>query len=337
MSAAARRRLLWLASLASGALLLGLAAQRLTLLPPELLLHLRPAPLAAALALQLPYAALRSLRLRYPLDPLVCAATQGRQRRLHPGLLHGGGWVSFLLVLLLPLRLGELARPLLLARAPGVGVPEAAAAVVAERALDGLVIVALLLAGLALAEPRPDALLAIADLHRLARLAAVAFAAVLLALLAIALAPGRLAGRLALRPPVAALLHRLAAGLRPLAAPAQGLPFLAATLLYWTVTVIQLGLVLGAVGLDLGLAEASVLVATIGLAVQLPGGPAQAGSFQIGALAGLALFLGDADLAGPGSAFTALMYLVALLGALAMALPGALWLRRAEPASVPSP
>ena len=37
--------------------------------------------------------------------------------------------------------------------------------------------------------------------------------------------------------------------------------------------------------------EAAALVATIGLSIQLPGGPAQAGSFQVGAIAGLSLFL----------------------------------------------
>ncbi len=77
-----------------------------------------------------------------------------------------------------------------------------------------------------------------------------------------------------------------------------------------------------ACGLDLGAGEAAVIVAVVGLSIQLPGGPAQVGSFQSRRCPGLQLFIGPADLRGPGASFGALMYLLGLLGALALALPG---------------
>jgi len=317
----------WIVASSGGALLLWLASSKVSLLPAAIPLP-RPELLAAAIVLQAPYAALRALRLRFVLDPLVCRASDGRQRRLSPRLLYGSGWLSFLVVMLLPLRLGELSRPLLLARggAPGVGLAEAAIAAVAERAIDGLMVVGLLLGGLALAAPVEGS--AAAPVQALGQAMGAVFVAVLVALALVAAAPRSIARRVGLAGRWSALLVRLGAALRPLAAPARGIPFVAVTILYWAITALQLWLVLGAVGLGLGLAEAAVVVAAIGLSIQLPGGPAQVGSFQVGALAGLALFLDEGALAGPGSAFIALMYLLALGGALLQAILGALWLRR---------
>ncbi|MEM7415739.1 MAG: iron ABC transporter permease, partial [Gemmatimonadota bacterium] len=78
-----------------------------------------------AIALHVPYSLVRALRLRYALDPLVAEASEGARTRVAPSLLYGSGWVSFAMILLLPLRLGELSRPLLLVgpKVPGLGLP----------------------------------------------------------------------------------------------------------------------------------------------------------------------------------------------------------------------
>jgi hypothetical protein len=73
---------------------------------------------------------------------------------------------------------------------------------------------------------------------------------------------------------------------------------------------------------ELGLAEAAVIVAVVGLSIQLPGGPAQDGTFQVGAAAGLSLFLDGDAVAGPGSTFAVVMYLLQFVGAAVMAIPG---------------
>ena len=47
----------------------------------------------------------------------------------------------------------------------------------------------------------------------------------------------------------------------------------------------------------------------VGLSIQLPGGPAQAGTFRLGAGKALGLYLDDAALQTAGSSFAAVMYI----------------------------
>ena len=86
---------------------------------------------------------------------------------------------------------------------------------------------------------------------------------------------------------------------------------------------------LHACGLALGPAEAAAIVGVVGLSIQLPGGPAQVGSYQVGSVLALGLFIPAADLAGPGSCFVAVSFLLGLVGAGILALPGAWLLARA--------
>ena len=327
-----RRRVLltWGLSMVGGALLLVLASQRLEVIPSSIEI-LRPELFVWAIALHLPYAVIRALRLRYALDPLVRAHSGGGLERLPPRVLYGSGWLSFAVIMLLPLRLGELSRPLLLQRAqiPGVGLGEAISAVATERVVDGLMVVCLLFGGLALAAPSAGAA-ALAEVRAIGQLMAVIFGVALGAVIMISRAPERAISWLRLGPRPASLVRRLAAAIQPLGRPAQGLPFLAWSLIYWAITVTQLWLCARACGLDLGAAEAAAIVATIGLSIQLPGGPAQVGSFQVGAAAGLSLFVGasaSGALEGPATNFSALMYLLSLGGTFFLALPGA-WLLR---------
>jgi uncharacterized membrane protein YbhN (UPF0104 family) len=175
----------------------------------------------------------------------------------------------------------------------------------------------------------------------------VVFALILGVLVWTARAPDRVAAalrRLGLErrlgaPPVARaleIIERLATAIRPLGRRAQGLPFLLWSAAYWGITVVQLWAVLHACGLELELAAAATIVAVVGLSIQLPGGPAQLGSFQAGTALALGLFLEPAQLAESGSSFAALMYLLGLLGAVAMAIPGA-WLLARSPKRPPVP
>jgi uncharacterized membrane protein YbhN (UPF0104 family) len=110
---------------------------------------------------------------------------------------------------------------------------------------------------------------------------------------------------------------------------------LAWSLVYWCLTICQLWLVLLACGLELGFADAAAIVAIVALAIQLPGGPAQAGSFQFGMAAALGLLTVPAQHAA-ASSFAALMYLLQLGGACALALPGVWLLARARADAPPS-
>lgn len=333
-----RRRLLtWLASLVGGALFLWLASSRLRLWPAELSVPL-PWLLVLALGVHVPYALVRAMRLRYLLDPVVVAADPSRTG-LRRAVLYGSGLVSFLVLLVLPLKLGELSRPLLLARArePGVGLPEALAAVATERIIDGLVICGMLFGGLAVVgELGPDAPAHLPDVQAVGKGMLALFVVGLVALVGAAHAPER-AAALAERLPgslggrAAAIVRRVAEPVRPLLDPWRALPLLGWSLVYWGITTFQLWLVLRGCGVVLPPAAAAAVVAIVGLSIQLPGGPAQAGTFQIGASLALGLFLGEAELLGPGSTFAAAMYAMQLVGAAMVALPGLWLLRRSGP------
>jgi uncharacterized membrane protein YbhN (UPF0104 family) len=336
-----RKVVLWLLSVVAAALLLLIVARfgAIELWPDPLVL---PSPwlFVAACAMQLPYTLTRALRLRYVLDPLVAAAS-GSTRRFDWRVLQGSGMLSYPIVILLPFRLGELSRPLLLTRArePGIGFAESLSAIAVERVVDGLMVVGMLFFGLAFAGLRGDDLETIAYVRGFGRLMAITFVLGLAFLLAAAARPatleqlvGRLLpGRLGER--AAAAAGRVAGTIAVLFDWRRGLPFVLWSAVYWSLTVCQLWLVLLACGLELGFADAAAVVAIVGLAIQLPGGPAQAGSFQFGMAAALGLLTGPEHTAA-ASSFAALMYLLSLGGAWFMALPGA-WLlaraRRSEP------
>jgi uncharacterized membrane protein YbhN (UPF0104 family) len=341
----ARRVGLWLASIGAAALLLLLVARfgSIDLWPAKLVLP-RPWLFAAACAAQIPYTLTRALRLRFVLDPLVAAASGEPRRRFDWRVLQGSGLLSYPIVIMLPFRLGELSRPLLLTRArePGVGFAESVSAIAVERVVDGLVVVGMLFFGLALAGLRGDELEAVAYVRGFGQLMALTFVVGLGVLLAAAARPAALErivarvlpGRLGERASAAA--GRIAGTIAVLFDWRRGLPFVLWSLIYWGLTVTQLWLVLLACGLELGFADAAAVVAIVGLAIQLPGGPAQAGSFQLGVAAALGLLTGPEHSAA-ASSFAALMYLLALAGAWLLALPGAWLLARARSAQDPEP
>ena len=337
----ARPWLRWLLSIVGGALFLWLASRRLRLWPDDLAIE-APMLLLAAIALHVPYALLRAMRLQYVLDPLVANASDGTQPRIDRRILYGSGLVSFFVLLVLPLKLGELSRPILLTRGqqPGIRMTEAVGAVALERLVDGLLIVGMLFGGLALAQPYADGDLV--DVRTIGATMFVVFAIGLATLVIAARDPERWS-RFAAR--VAALVGeraeafaarvtgRFATTMRAVLDLRRSARFALWSIAYWAVTVLQLWLVLHAVGLTLGVAEAAAIVAIVGLSIQLPGGPAQAGTFQVGTGVALGLFLDPAAVEGPGSTFAAVMYLLQFVGAGIVALPGVALLARARAAA----
>jgi uncharacterized membrane protein YbhN (UPF0104 family) len=226
---------------------------------------------------------------------------------------------------------------------PGVGFAESLSAIAVERVVDGLVVVGMLFFGLGFASlaSGPDGADTIAYVRGFGRLMALTFVLGLAVLMAAATRPDVLErivsrtipGRFGQR--AAAAAGRVAATIAVLLDWRCGLPFLVWSLIYWSLTICQLWLVMLACGLTLGFADAAAVVAIVGLAIQLPGGPAQAGSFQLGMAAALGLLTAPTEQAA-ASSFAALMYLLQLGGACVTALPGAWLLGRARP-SPPEP
>ena len=264
------------------ALFLWLASTRLRLWPETLTLE-APLLLAAAAAMHVPYAIVRALRLQYVFDPLIARSGGAQARsRMSRRLLYGSGFVSFFVLLALPLKLGELSRPILLARGrqPGLGLAEAVGGVALERLVDGLVIVGMLFGGLALSDVRVESEVADIEAFGVGMFAAFLVGVVVLVVsaraphraVAVAQAISGVFGERA-RTLAGSLVERVASTMRGVLDLEHAAPFVGWSLLYWAITATQLWLVLEACGIHLGAAAAAAIVAIVGLSIQLHGGP----------------------------------------------------------------
>lgn len=225
-------------------------------------------------------------------------------------------------IMVLPLRLGEFARPIFLAEKSEVTMSQALGTVAIERIVDGLVVCGLFFACLPLLpEVSGEQAKAVAELRAAGLVATGGLAAVLVVLIAMALAPdsvGRLVsatlGRVV--PPMADKLEGLARGLAEglAALPSFGalFKFLAGTLAYWAFNALGTWLLARGCGLDLSLAEASAVMAVLGISLLLPGGPGQLGIFHTGLLLGLSMFATEAIILDRGSVFIFWMFVTQL-------------------------
>ncbi len=220
---------------------------------------------------------------------------------------------GFLWILALPWRLGEFIRPLLLARTSPVRFTQALGTVVLERVVDGLVVCAMFFVAASILPAEPT-LLAI---YRACIGVALAFCGALVVLLGLAIWP-RVIGRL-----VQASLGRVLPGLaRRLADMAQGLAeglaalpsatpllgFLAVTIVYWVVNAAGMWLLATGCGLTLTPLQIVAVLAVMNLALLIPGPPGHVGTFHLGVLTGLGIFLAPDQLANRAATFAFYLY-----------------------------
>jgi hypothetical protein len=215
-------------------------------------------------------------------------------------------------IALLPLRLGELARPLLVGQRTPVPPSRAIGAVAVERVVDGLLVCAIFFATVADA-PR----LEIEWLRRGALATVGLFAAALLGLLLAAVRPrlwarilGATVGRVAPRAAatLGAFATRVSEGLAALGSARTLVAFALATAAYWAVNAAGMWLLARGCGLPLGVAEVAGVMAVMNLVLLAPGGPAQLGVFQTGVALGLALWLPAEVVRDAGSVFVFHLY-----------------------------
>lgn len=234
--------------------------------------------------------------------------------------------IGFAATLLLPLRSGEVVRPLLIRR-EGVDGWAATGTVGAERIIDGSVVSAFLLLSLTLSPPlitepiqmdavRLDPRWVSAAARGVGALFAVAFCALILFFWFRTL-PRRLLdatlGRLrpALAEKIADRVELLASGLSFLTRPAVALPFLLFTALYWVMNVAALWLVGRAVGFTtLTALRSCAVLGVLAIGVMPPGAPGMFGSFQFAMYAALALFFPIATLKFEGAALVFVSYVL---------------------------
>jgi hypothetical protein len=231
------------------------------------------------------------------------------------------GFVGLAAIALLPFRMGEAVRPLMIRREGKLTGWAATGTVGAERLIDGFSVSVFLLIALAIAppmDPLPDR---IGDLPihaslvpAAARSAATAFAAAIIVMgiffwrraWARRITEAAL-GWISLRFArwLATAIEQVAEGLSFLTELRATLPFLAATLVYWLLNaaswyVLAVGCGLGGVGF-FG-AAATMGVAALGILV--PSTPGFFGAFQLAIYAGLAMYLPPDLVMSSGSAYS---------------------------------
>jgi uncharacterized protein (TIRG00374 family) len=234
--------------------------------------------------------------------------------------------VGFMAVYLLPLRLGELVRPVLVAEPPRLRTSAALSSIVVERAADGLFTGVLLLSallGLPDGTPGAGALRAAAAAMSGVFAALVAFLAFAyrhrnraVALAARLLAP--ISPRAADRVPE--VLDAFIRGLRLLPGPAPLALFGTLTAAYWLVNAAGMRLLASGFGFELGAAEACALLGVLVVGVMIPAGPGMVGTFQGAVVLGLSAFAPAEAVATRGIAYANVLWAAQLATATALGL-----------------
>jgi uncharacterized protein (TIRG00374 family) len=206
--------------------------------------------------------------------------------------------VGFMAILAMPVRLGEFVRPYYVVRTGQSRMSEVLGTVAVERIFDGLAISILFFVCFITAPPGsyPVALRVTAWLSLLGFLTLTIF-------LACALAWPERTIRLVLSVTLLAHLapslgHRLADKLRALIKgfkvlhqPANLIPFLAQSVLYWGCNGLGMWLLARSMNLDISPAAAYATMAFTGVLISLPNSPGLVGQFHAGVLWGLAPYL----------------------------------------------
>jgi len=252
------------------------------------------------------------------------------------------GLVGLGALIVFPMRLGELVRPVLVRRYESVSTWTAFGTVAAERIIDGLFLSCSLLLAMALApvtqtgERLGPYAVSPAWVAGIVRGAFAIFAVGLLGLV-VAYWRRDLATKILARvlepfsPRAAAwgigVMDRLIAGLAFLPHRRHLATFLGLTAAYWALNGIGMWVLATACGLDLTLAQAWVVLGLLALGVLVPNAPGYFGVFQLSTFIGLSLYVGDVTLARSGAAFVMLLYSIQVGGTVLFALAAWLGLR----------
>jgi uncharacterized protein (TIRG00374 family) len=204
--------------------------------------------------------------------------------------LFGVTMIGFMANNILPARMGEFVRAYALGKVETLSIPLAFATIVVERVFDGFTLLLFLVGGLLFLHPQPwllwsavascglylavlATLLVLRDRRRIAWLTRL-----------VAWLPVSLQGR------VAAGLASFALGLHVLGDSRAVAAVSVLSLAIWLVNVAGLQAMFVAFSLPLPVHAAFLLLAVIAVALVLPSAPGYVGTFQVGTVAGLALF-----------------------------------------------
>jgi uncharacterized protein (TIRG00374 family) len=235
---------------------------------------------------------LRARRWRTILDPVA------------PKLPFGPLWrstaIGVMVTNVIPLRAGELARPLALTRElPSVSFATALASVAVDRVFDGIVVMVLLAVGVAVAHFPTNTTIGGYSLAHAAGFVVFGALALLVAFYILVFFPKTLirAFELVARrvsPTIerrgAEMLARFSEGLSVLRTPGHFVAVFGWTLAHWLVQPLAFWLAFLAVGVHVPLAATLIVQGVIVILVALPSAPGFFGAFEAGAAIGLSLY-----------------------------------------------
>jgi uncharacterized protein (TIRG00374 family) len=224
--------------------------------------------------------------------------------------------VGFMALVILPFRLGEFARPYLVAERPKLRVSAALSSVVVERVVDGIFTgLLLVIALLAVPDDSPG----VAVLRAGGLMVAGAFGGALaflivayrnrgLAVRVSARLVGPFSPRLAER--VAGMMDAFIHGLRLVPSRRKLAAFFALTVLYWGLNALGIAVFARGFGFELTLVQACALLGLLVVGVMIPAGPGMVGTFQGAILIGLGLFATPEAVRTRGVAFANVLWAV---------------------------
>jgi uncharacterized protein (TIRG00374 family) len=222
--------------------------------------------------------------------------------------------VGFMALMTLPFRLGEFARPYLVAERGKLRVSSALSSVVVERVADGLFTAMLLLVTLlGVPEGTPGRTV----LRGGGVIVFFAFGGLLVFLvvasknraLAVRITRGvlgPLSPRLAER--VSGMMDAFIHGLRLVPGRGKVALFFLLTLLYWGLNAWGMSLLARSFGIRLGAVESLTVLGVLVVGVMIPAGPGMVGTFQAAVILGLSLFLPKAIVDVQGAAYANVMW-----------------------------
>jgi glycosyltransferase 2 family protein len=239
-------------------------------------------------------------------------------------------FVGFLAILLLPLRAGEVVRPIMIRERGRLSAWAAAGTLGAERIVDGLVLSVMLFAALSLSQtldPLPERLgdlpISVSIIPRAAYAALVVFAVAFVVMFAfhrwrratrrlVEVLVGSVSARLAVW--VNARIEKVADGLRFMSLWQKSVPFVLMTIAYWTLNVACTWLLAWGVGFEaFTYGRACVLSGVLALGILMPNAPGFFGAYQFSLYAALAVFYPRELVLGQGAVLVFGMYVLQTL------------------------
>ena len=242
-------------------------------------------------------------------------------------------WVSFAAIFILPFRLGEVVRPMMIRDRGRVSATAAAGTVVTERVLDGLVLSFIL--GIALwyappADQTPEFVVGLKDFptSRVRGFGATMFTIFVGAFAVIGVfykfrtwahamtltVFGVVSMSLAEK--LAGIAEKLADGMAFLARPKDAVPYLLETSLYWGLNAASMWLLAWGCGLTHAdgsgatYMDALALIGVLGAAMLIPAPPGMLGVFQAGLYCAMTLFFDPKIILGPGAVYVFMLYVM---------------------------